>query len=105
MCEYRWGWGGRGGGHRKRRLCTCIMPEAASVRARAEVGRGARVLRVGLCTILQLPILYGVWQKKGGVGGASYIAQSTCNSIAIVRVVQVGGGYKRMIDLCTNDLR
>ena len=30
-----------------------------------------------------------------GVGGASYIAQWTCNSIAIVRAMQVGGGYER----------
>jgi len=24
---------------------------------------------LGLCTILHLPILYGVWHTKGGVGG------------------------------------
>ena len=33
----------------------------------------------------------------GGVGGASYLAQQTCNSIAIVRAMQVGGGKKRRI--------
>ena len=28
---------------------------------------------VGLYTILQSPILYGVWHKKGGVGGGGGI--------------------------------
>jgi len=42
-----------------------------------------------------------VWcmvQNRGVRGGGSYIAQWTCNSIAIVRVMQVGGANKRMID-------
>jgi len=53
-----------------------------------------------LYTRLSLPILYGVWHTNGRSWGASYIAQSTCNSIAIVREVQVGEGNARMIDSC-----
>jgi len=42
---------------------------------------------------------------KRGVRGASYIAQQTCNSIAIVRALQVGGGNKWMIDSYTKALK
>jgi len=52
--------------------------------------RPARPL--GLYTILPSPILYGVWHKKGGVGGGGYIAQWSCNSAAIVLTMQVRGG-------------
>jgi len=52
-------------------------------------------------TILPSPIWYGVWHKKG-VGGA-YLAQWPCDSIAIVRAMQMRGGNKKMIDSCTND--
>ena len=38
--------------------------------------------------------------KRGG-RGASYSAQWTCNLIAIVRAMQVGGGNKRIIDSFT----
>jgi len=62
----------------------------------------AAVRPVGLYKILQSPILYGVWHTKGGSGGAACSAQWTCNSIAIVRAMQVGGGSERMIDSCTN---
>jgi len=51
---------------------------------------------------LPSPILYGVWHTKGGSVGGAYIAQWACNSIAIVRAMQVEGGNKRMIDSCTN---
>jgi len=39
---------------------------------------------------------------KGRVGGRSYIAQQSRNSIAVVWVMQMGGGYKGMIDSCTH---
>jgi len=42
---------------------------------------------------------------KEGVGGASYIAQQSCKSIAIVWAAQVGGGHTRMIDSCTKAKR
>jgi len=35
---------------------------------------------------------------KGGVGGGAYIAQWSCNSIAIGKALQVEGGDKRMMD-------
>jgi len=57
---------------------------------------------VGLYTILPLPILYGVWcmaYARGGSGG-SYIAQWSCNSIALLWGMQVGEGNTRMIDSC-----
>ena len=57
--------------------------------------------RFGLYTILASPISYGVWHAQGGSEEASYIAQETWTSIAIVRAMQVGGAYKRMIDSCT----
>jgi len=50
---------------------------------------------------LPLPILYGVLHTKGGSGGASYISPWTCNSIAIVRAMHVGGINKRTNDTCT----
>jgi len=58
--------------------------------------------RVSLYTILPLPMLYGVWHTTGGVRGASYIAQQTCNGIiAIVWAMPVGGADTRMNDSCT----
>jgi len=41
-----------------------------------------------------------LWHCTGG-RGASYIAQQTCNGIATLRAIQVGGGTKRIIDSCT----
>jgi len=38
---------------------------------------------------------------KRRVGGRSYIAQQSCNRIAIVWAMQVGGGGEGMIDSCT----
>jgi len=38
----------------------------------------------------------------GGGGGGSYIAQKTRNSIAVVWVLQMGGGNEGMIDSCTH---
>jgi len=38
---------------------------------------------------------------KRGVGEASSSRKKTCNSIAIVRAVQAGGGNQRVIDSCT----
>ena len=35
------------------------------------------------------------------VGGRSYIAHKSRNSIAVVWVMQMGGGNEGMIDLCT----
>jgi len=52
---------------------------------------------IGLYPILPSPILYGVWHKKGGSVGGAYIAQWSCNSIAIGHAMQVGGGHKRMM--------
>ena len=66
--------------------------------SRRAVGRR---LRLGLYTILASPISYGVWHAQGGSEEASYIAQETWTSIAIVRAMQVEGAYKRMIDSCT----
>jgi len=61
----------------------------------------AAASRLSLYTILSLPILYGVWHNQGGSGGGmSYIAQKSHNSIAIVWVMQMGGGNKGMIDSC-----
>jgi len=37
-----------------------------------------------------------------GVGGRSYMAQTSRNSIAVVFVMQIGGGNKGMIDSCTH---
>jgi len=45
-------------------------------------------------TILPCTMWYGVWHQHGG----SNIAQSYCNSIAIVWAVQLGGGNTRMVD-------
>jgi len=56
-----------------RRLCTRLVCACASV----------RVLFVGLYTILPSPILHVYGIRGGGVGGGSYIAQWSCNSIAI----------------------
>jgi len=39
---------------------------------------------ISLYTILSLPILYGVWLQQGGSGGGSYIAQKSCDGIAVV---------------------
>ena len=54
---------------------------------------------LGLHTILPSPI-DSVWYMAytGGVGWGAYIAQKSCNSIAIGQALQVGGGNKRMID-------
>ena len=57
----------------------------------------------GLYTILQLPILYGVWHTQGRSGGESYIAQYACNSIATVWGLEVGGWNEITIASCTND--
>jgi len=38
----------------------------------------------------------------GGGGGGSYIAQKSRNGIAVVCVMQMGGGDKGMIDSCTH---
>jgi len=38
------------------------------------------------------------------VGGSSYIAQTSCNSIAVVWVMQMGGGNTGMMDSCTDGL-
>ena len=59
----------------------------------------------GLYTILQLPILYGVWHTQGGSGGESYIAQYACNSIATVWGLDVGGWNEITIASCTNDFK
>ena len=39
---------------------------------------------------------------KDGSGGISYITQTSCNSIAIVWVMQMGGGNKGVIDSRTH---
>jgi len=46
-----------------------------------------------------------VWCKAytREVMGASYIAQSTCKSIARVRAMQAGRKNERTTDSCTND--
>jgi len=62
-----------------------------------------RGLKVSLYTILSLLILYGVWHIKGRPGGWSYIAQKSRNSIAVVWVMQMGGGNKGMIESCTHN--
>ena len=62
---------------------------------------------VGLYTISQSAVLYGVRQTKGGVGwGVIYcalvcalVAQEYCNSVS---AMQMEGGNKRMIDSCTH---
>ena len=46
----------------------------------------------------QYDIVHGI---QIGSRGSSYIARWTCNSIAIVRAMQVGGGNERMNDSCT----
>jgi len=53
---------------------------------------------LSLDTILSLPILYGVWHIKGGSGGRSCIAHKLRNGIEVVWVMQMGGGYKGIID-------
>ena len=55
-------------------------------------------LELGLYTILPSPILYGVWHTKGGLGGGAYIAQWSCNRIAIGSALQVMWGNTRMMD-------
>ena len=50
-------------------------------------------------------IIVGCMAYKRGVGGASYIAQYMCNSIAVVRTMQVGGGNERMIGSSTKVLK
>ena len=40
-------------------------------------------LYVGLYTILPSPILHRVWQEKGDSVGGAYIAQWSCNNVAI----------------------
>ena len=52
------------------------------------VGVGARI---GLHTRLPLPILYGVCIHRESRAGA-YLAQSSCNTSAIVWALQVEGG-------------
>jgi len=42
---------------------------------------------------------------KREVEGGSYIARWSCNSIATVWAVQVGGRNGSTIDSCTNDLK
>ena len=39
---------------------------------------------------------------KGRVGGRSYIAQKLRNRVAVVWVLQMGGGGKGMIESCTD---
>jgi len=40
---------------------------------------------------------------KSGVGGVSYIAQQTRNSMEIVRAMQVSRKNEKTIDSCTHD--
>jgi len=40
--------------------------------------------QIGLYRVLPITIVYGVWHTKGWLGGGSYIAQKSCNSIALV---------------------
>jgi len=47
----------------------------------------------------------GGGERGGGGGGVSYIAQSSCNSIAKVWAMQMGRGKIRMIRSCTNALK
>jgi len=47
---------------------------------------------LGLYKILSLPIMYGVWHIKEGLGGGSYIAQMSCDRNAVVCAMQMGGG-------------
>jgi len=44
----------------------------------------ATPVAVGLYTISPLPILCGVWHIQGRAGGRSCIAQTACNSTAVV---------------------
>jgi len=39
--------------------------------------------QLGLYTILLSPIVYGVWHKRGWIVGGAFIAQWSCNRIAI----------------------
>jgi len=57
--------------------------------------------QLGLCTILPLPISCGVWHIKWRSAGG-HIAQKSRNSIAVVWVMQMGGGHQGMIDSCTH---
>jgi len=80
------------------------MEEEASVNVSPPLAFGLhRIL-----SILILYLYYGVWHSKGGLevgGGGSCIAQSPCNSIAIVWTMQVGGGQKRMNRSCIKALK
>jgi len=71
---------------------------------------GASVYMLGVLTrgltrsLHDIAITNIVWWMafQREVGGWSYIAQQSCNSIAIVYAMQVGGGNKRRIDSCRN---
>jgi len=52
---------------------------------------GGRLPPLSLCTILSLPILYGVWHNQGGSGGGACITQKSRNSIAVVWAMHMGG--------------
>jgi len=62
-----------------------MWPSLAEAEVPRRVACGVVARRVGLYKILPLPILlYIVYGIKVGVGEASYIAQNSCHSIAIV---------------------
>jgi len=89
-------------------------------RARAtarDVSEISAPVAVGLHRIFLLPILYGVWHDivianivwcmayNREVEGGSCIAHRSCNSIATVWAMQVGGRNASTIDSCANDLK
>jgi len=71
----------------------CVRARAAAGCVRTQVVWGARAagfvraraLRVGLYTMLPLPILYGVWHTQGRLGEVvvccALVVQSYCNDV------------------------
>jgi len=92
-------------------VCHFAMYRSTSARVDFTYEKGKRgpahctMAWVGLYRILPIPIVYGVWRSKGGLGGGSYVAQSSCNSIAMVWAKQIGRGKTRMIRSCMKALK
>ena len=64
--------------------------------------------RLGIYRLLPIPIVCGVYGIQKVVGGASYIAQTSCNSIAIIAIVwamKMRRGKKGMMLSCTKALK
>jgi len=82
-------------------VATTQLCEAVSLAMQASFSHQRRAplyptapLRLGLYTILPLPILYGVWHTKGGSGERRTVRSSHAILLQTVRALHVGGALK-----------